>query len=144
MSFCSSVPPNSWAILSIFRLYAYSCCIVVSTWIKLHLSGWNLNKHLLNQDAKQSKSLCSVCWSCGLVIFLKTFVSSANIYTFETILSARSFMYKTTVRQERLGPSWCVILYSIRFKFAYQSFVRDGVRCFHEVQIDNVYRLPSI
>ena len=47
-----------------------------------------------------------------------------------------------TVRQKCPYPSQCVILYDIRFQFACQSFMRDGVECIHEVYIYYICGFP--
>ena len=39
MSFCSSVPPNSWAVLSIFRLYALTVMFSLCALNYIYLGG---------------------------------------------------------------------------------------------------------
>ena len=94
MSFCSSIPPNSWAVLSIFRLYAYSCCIFPLRALN-YLGRTLITIYLTKMLNNLSRSVVYAGHvDYRVVIVLKTFVSSANIYTFEAIFSGRSFMYK--------------------------------------------------
>ena len=61
----------------------------------LHLSGWNLNRHVSLHSSSLVKSSCSIVESSLDLIILNILVSSANKYASEFTVSGRSFINMT-------------------------------------------------
>ena len=78
------------------------CSLLPPMLIDTHLSGWNINNHLLDHSMRLSMSFCNWVLSAWESILLNILVSSAkrNILLLLCTTSGRSFIYSTN----KMGP----------------------------------------
>ena len=134
--------PYTWGIFQMV-LSALPKCIT------LHFSGWNFKSHLSDHTERLSKSFWRISWSSGLFIMLKILVS-ANIYTSDSMLDGKSFIYSTN----KIGPGtlpcgmplvtgFQVILLSFYYNI-YIRVIPRQMSIFSEIPTHFIFRSCSI
>ena len=88
------VNPKSFSFKVVFSTIVYcASSFLCPVWGHLHFPKLNSICHFSDHSVNLLRSSCKCCLSASLLIFLNTFVSSANFNTLLVMSSSKSLIY---------------------------------------------------